>query len=170
MALSVTVTPGLIGGNIVWPVLVIIHILRLKFNVIRRRGSRRWRSLSDLEILSLLTAVARLARLGSWETNRAPTRVPGRPLPLTGETFHLLLPSQDDGADVPQLRQLLVERETQLVCGRSRVLTGPGGDEHFSPVDKPVTTLLELRWTTSLSQTPCPTLQILHYNYNFIIL
>ena len=40
MTLSVTVTPGLIGGNIVWPVIVIIHVLRLEIMemIVRRRG------------------------------------------------------------------------------------------------------------------------------------
>ena len=52
----------------------------------------RWRRtelISHLEILFLRTAVSRLARLGSWETNSTPTRVSACLHPLTRETFHL---------------------------------------------------------------------------------
>ena len=58
---------------------------------LRARRRVRWRTelISHLEILFLRTAVARLARFGSRETNSTPTRVSACLDPLTWETFHL---------------------------------------------------------------------------------
>ena len=142
--------------------------------------SGRWTELiSHLEILFLRTAVSRLARLGSWQTNRTPTRVSAYLHPLTGETFHLrerggrgysyirsgtqlylLLLTEDDGGDVPELRHLLLQRVTFLICWRIRILTGPRVGQHFSLVYKPVATLLKLHWATSLCQAASPALGI----------
>ena len=108
-----------------------------------------------------------LARLGSCHTNRTPTRA--TVLSLIRETFHPLLPFQDDGGDVPQLRQLLVQRVAILVGGRIRILAGLGGVEHIPLVNKPVATRLELLWSTSLSQAARHPLVILYHRSHFII-
>lgn len=81
----------------------------------------------------------------------------GRGCYITDQNYLLLL-TEDDGGDVPQLRQLLVQRVAFLISRRIRVLTGLVVGQHFSLVNKPVTALLELHWAARLCQTACPAL------------
>lgn len=124
MALTVAVTPGSIGVDVVWSVVVVVHLVRL-------------------EVQLPGVTVPRLAPPRSGADGAPAVSVTARHL-LGWETLQLLLPGDNDGGDVPQLRQLVVKLVALLVDGWIGVHALLVSRLDLSVPNEPITTFLEL--------------------------
>ena len=132
-SLTIAVPPGGVGGDVVRTVVVVVHLV------------------SGEPALFGMT-VARLARLGSGQTDGTPASPSWHQ--LRRETLELLPAWHYHGGDVPQLWHLLVQLVALQVDGRLRVHTLDVSGLDLSVPYKPITTFLELLWSPGTSQAP----------------